>query len=143
MADWVKPKLKDLKQEYHVEYELKGLGDMYDDPWPTEAEFIAAARRGRVVEVTPAMDRKIAYRSRTATKSSLLNLIRGYRSYPEFRNEQTIEVLYDRIASGQTMTMPLVLNSKSQGMRVMAGNTRMDVAFQLGVNPKVLMIDVD
>jgi len=138
---WVKPKIKDLKQEYHVEYELKGLGDMYDDPWPSVSDFISATKTAKVVEITPAVDRKISYRSRTSTHTQLLNLIKGYRSYPEFRNEKTLQNLYDRIEQNKELTMPIVLKSR-QGMRVMAGNTRMDVAFHTGNNPKVLMIDV-
>jgi hypothetical protein len=69
-------------------------------------------------------------------------LIRGYRSYPKFRNEDTVQNLYDRISSGRPMTMPLVVRFADGQMRVLAGNTRMDVAFQLGVNPHVLVIDV-
>jgi hypothetical protein len=39
------------------------------------------------------------------------------------------------------MFMPFVIETKN-GMRVMAGNTRMDISFQMGVNPKVLLIRI-
>ena len=39
--------------------------------------------------------------------------------------------------------MPLVIRFSDGNMRVLAGNTRLDVAFQLGVIPKVIMIDVE
>ena len=136
MAAWTKPSTADLKQEYFVEIELKKNGF-----FNTEKEFITAANAGKAVTVTPSMNKKIAYRSNTSSKQMLLNLIRSYRSYPQFRNEKTIEVLYDRIGAGQSMTMPIVLKFKDGKMRVLGGNTRMDVAFQLGVNPTVLMVD--
>lgn len=135
MATWIKPTEENLKLEYHVEVRLKGM-----NLGMTEDQFIEAAERAEVVTLDVATDNRIEYRSHTRSKSQLLNLIRGYRSYPEFRNEQTIENLYERIGAGETMTMPIVIKYPSGKMRVLAGNTRLDVAFQLGVNPKVLMI---
>lgn len=133
---WIKPSEENLKQEFHVEVELKGNAF-----FSSINAFMESAERGEVVEVTPEMDSKISYRSKTKSKEHLLGLIRGYRSYPEFRNEKTIENLYERIGSGQTMTMPLVVRFKNGSLRVLAGNTRMDVAFQLGANPMVLILD--
>lgn len=136
MATWIKPTEENLKHEFKVEIELKGntFFDSYD-------QFKAQADKATVVELTKEVDRKISYRSRTSSKSQLLSLIRSYRSYPEFRNEQTIENLYQRIGNGESMTMPIVLKFKNGSMRVLGGNTRLDVAFQLGVTPKVLMIE--
>ena len=136
MATWIKPTEENLKHEFKVEIQLKGndFFDSYD-------QFKVQADKAAVVELTRDIDRKISYRSRTSSKQQLINLIRSYRSYPEFRNEQTIENLYDRIGAGETMTMPIVLKFKDGSMRVLGGNTRLDVAFQLGVNPKVLMIE--
>jgi hypothetical protein len=73
----------------------------------------------------------------------LLNLIRSYRSYPEFRNEQTIDNLYSLIGRDMPMTMPIVLMFRESGkMRILGGNTRLDVAFQLNKTPKVLVVHV-
>lgn len=135
---WIRPSTENLKQEYHVEVVLKG-NNFFD----SEQQFLQAAENGQVVTVDSETDRQIAYRSHTRSKDQLLGLIRGYRSYPEFRNENTIENLYTRIGNGQSMTMPLVVRFSNGSMRVLAGNTRMDVAFQLGVNPQVLIIDTD
>lgn len=134
---WTKPSTKDLKQEYHVEITLKGLKGFKD-----EAQFLQAAKNGTVLTLDAATDRKIGYRSRTKSKEQLLSLIKGYRSYPEFRNEDTIENLYKRIGQGMSMTMPLVLRYSDGKMRVLAGNTRLDVAFQLKKTPKVLVLDI-
>lgn len=136
MATWIKPTEDNLKHEFKVEIQLKGnkFFDSYE-------QFKQQADKATVVELTDEIDRKISYRSRTSSKQQLINLIRGYRSYPEFRNEQTIENLYQRIGAGETMTMPIVIKFKNGSMRVLGGNTRLDVAFQLGVSPKVLMIE--
>jgi hypothetical protein len=136
MATWIKPTEENLKHEFKVEIELKG-----NNFFQSYEQFKAQADKAEVVELTKDLDRKIAYRSRTSSKQQLINLIRGYRSYPQYRNEQTIENLFERIANDETMTMPIVLKFKDGSMRVLGGNTRLDVAFQLGKNPKVLMIE--
>lgn len=115
---------------------------MTGDAFPTFEDFKAAADAGKVMEVTPAMDSKITYRSGTTSKAELLNLIRGYASYPQYRNEKTIDGLYAAFQNNTEMTMPIVLEFPNGKLRVMGGNTRMDVAFQLGVNPKVLVIKI-
>lgn len=133
---WIKPSLESLKQEFHVEVVLKG-NKFFD----SEEDFLSAAEQGEVMTLTPETDRQIAYRSRTRSRAQLLNLIRGYRSYPEFRNEKTIDNLYNRIGSNQEMTMPIVIRFPNGSMRVLAGNTRLDVAFQLGREPQVLVLN--
>ena len=132
---WIRPSDENLVHEYKVEIEIKGNNFFH-----SLQEFLKAAEEGEVVELTKEMDSKIAYRSHTRSKTQLLNLIRSYRSYPEFRNEKTIETLYERIGNEETMTMPIVLKFKNGSMRVLGGNTRMDVAFQLNKKPKVLVI---
>lgn len=136
MATWIKPSEDNLEHEFNVEIKLKG-----QKFFSSYEQFKAQADKATVVELTKEIDRKIGYRSRTSTKQQLIDLIRGYRSYPEFRNEQTVENLYQRIGSGETMTMPIVLKFKDGSMRVLGGNTRLDVAFQLGKAPKVLMVE--
>ena len=140
--NWVKPTDEDIRHEYDIEYVKKGLGDLVDDAWPTFEDFHEAVKKAKVVKVTPQMDAMIQYRSGTRTQDELLNLIRGYRSYPKFRNEKTLQAIYDGFRNGKPMKMPLVLKWSNRKMRVLGGNTRMDVAFQLGVNPKVLMVEV-
>jgi hypothetical protein len=38
------------------------------------------------------------------------------------------------------MDYPIVIEDEDGYRRVFSGNTRMDIAFQLGINPKVLLI---
>jgi hypothetical protein len=137
MQNWILPDEASLMQEYHVEVVLKG--NAYFD---SIEEFEAACEDAEVIDVDNALDSKIAYRSRTSSHTQLLNLIKSYRSYPEFRNEKTLQNLYDRISLGETMTMPLVLEFADGSLRVLAGNTRADVAMQLHGSYKALKIKV-
>lgn len=135
---WVKPDKKELEREYEVEVIKKHL-----DIGMTKDEFVKAALKAQTLKVTSSVDKGIAYRSWTSNKKSLLSLIKSYRSYPEFRNEKTLDNLYDRMENGQTMNMPIVIEFKNGMKRVMAGNTRMDVARHLGLDPVVLLVKVN
>jgi hypothetical protein len=139
---WVKPTDKDLELEYKIEYDIKPLKGLTNNAFPTVDDFKKAAKAGRVMEVTPQIDRKIAYRSRTGSRNEIISLIKGYASYPEFRNEKTIDNIYKAFENNTPMTMPIVLEMPDGSMRVMGGNTRMDIAQHSGINPKVLLIKV-
>ena len=101
-----------------------------------------AVYNGQILEVTPELDDMIEYRSRTQSQEDLLGLIKTYRSYPEFRNEKTIENLYTRVANNESLDMPLILRDSSGGLHIMAGNTRADVALQTGNTYKAVVIDI-
>jgi hypothetical protein len=134
-TNWAKPSVDSLKKEFRIEHELKGH-DFFD----SEEDFLEAARKAQVVTVTPSQDARIAYRSGTESKEELLDLIKSYRSYPKYRNEKTLENMYNRFETNQSMDMPIVLEFGDGQRRIFAGNTRMDIAFQLGINPKVFLI---
>ena len=110
------------------------------DFFDSEEEFLEAARKAQVVTITPSEDARIAYRSRTESKEELLSLIKSYRSYPKYRNEETLENLYTRFQENEPMDMPIVIEFESGQRRIFGGNTRMDIAFQLGISPKVFLI---
>jgi hypothetical protein len=133
---WIKPTVAELEKEFHVEHELKG-----HNFWNDWDEFLEEAKNGRTREITPQLDKSISYRSRTDSYESLLNLIKSYRSYPEFRNEDTLKNLYDRVKEGKDLYMPIIIDFEKRGYwRVFSGNTRMDVAFQCDVNPVALIV---
>jgi hypothetical protein len=134
---WQKPSEKQLKQEFKVEHELKG-----NTYFGSEDEFMNAIKDAKVEEITPEMDASISYRSRTNSKEQLVGISKGYKSWPEFRNEGTINEIYNGMKSGNKMDMPIVLEFPNGTRRVFSGNTRMDVAFQSGKNPKVLVVKV-
>jgi hypothetical protein len=141
-ANWVRPSDKDLEHEYKIEYLIKPLKNMTGNAFPTLESFLDAAKKGKVITLTKEEDRKIQYRSHTQNKEELLALIKGYASYPQYRNEKTIESIYDGFKSNQKMSMPVVLQFKNGPKRIMGGNTRLDVAQHLGIQPKVLLIQV-
>tara|TARA_R110002051_G_scaffold77031_6_gene140513 strand:+ start:10578 stop:11045 length:468 start_codon:yes stop_codon:yes gene_type:complete len=137
---WRMPDSKNLKQEYNVEYKHH-VRDQIGDIWPTYNDFVDDVKKAKKTKVSKSMDRSISNRSRTQSKEQLIRLVKGYASWPEFRNEKSIDKLYSRIENNESLDMPLVLKTNN-GLQVMAGNTRMDVAFQQGVSPTVLVIDV-
>tara|TARA_Y100001973_G_scaffold99416_1_gene158626 strand:+ start:1684 stop:2169 length:486 start_codon:yes stop_codon:yes gene_type:complete len=140
--NWVKPSDKDIELEYKVEYEMKGLGSMTNDAFPTVEDFKKAVKAAKVISLTSAIDRKIEYRSRTRGQSQLLSLIKSYRSYPEFRNEKTLQAIYDGFRDGKAMKYPFILEFPDGRMRIMSGNTRTDVAIHSGITPKALLIKI-
>lgn len=141
-TSWVRPNDKDLELEYKIEYEIKPLKAMTNNAFPTVDSFKKAAKAAKVINLTPNVDSKIAYRSRTRTKEQILNLIRGYASYPQFRNEKTIDNIYKAFEENKPMTMPIVLKMPDGSMRIMGGNTRADIAAQLGITPQAILVEV-
>lgn len=141
-SNWVKPSKDDLELEYKIEYDIKPLKGLTGNAWPTVKDFLDSVKKAKVVTVTPAMDRKIEYRSNTKSKEEILSLIRGYASYPQYRNEKTIDAIYKAFEDNKPMKMPIVLLMPNGNMRIMGGNTRLDIAIQLDVSPKVLLVEV-
>ena len=134
-SNWKIPSLSQLKQEFKIEQEMKG-----NEFWEDEEEFMDAIKKGKIITITPSEDQDIDYRSGTESYDELLDLIKSYRSYPEFRNEETLKTIYDGFKNNQPMDYPIVIEDEDGYRRVFSGNTRMDIAFQLGINPKVLLI---
>ena len=134
-SNWVMPSLSNLKQEFKIEQEMKG-----NEFWEDEEDFLNAVKNGKIVTINSSEDQDIDYRSGTTSYEELLDLIQGYRSYPEFRNEKTLKAIYDGFKENKAMDYPIVIEDENGSRRVFSGNTRMDIAFQLGIDPKVLLI---
>ncbi len=132
---WKLPSLEQLMLEYKVEHTLKG-----NDFWDSESDFLEAVENGEIISISKEEDRKISYRSRTRSKEDLLSLIRGYRSYPQYRNEKTIDKIYEGFMENKPMDLPIVIEFANGRRRIFSGNTRLDIAFQLGITPKVLLV---
>lgn len=137
-TNWVRPTVEELKREFLVEQVKKG-----QEFWDDEKSFLEKAKIGEEKVITKSEDKYIDYRSHTKNKEQLLRLIKSYRSYPKYRNEKTIEAIYNGFKQNNEMTMPIILRDLDGNLRIFAGNTRMDVAFHLGINPKVLIVDTD
>ena len=134
-SNWKIPSLPQLKQEFKIEQEMKG-----NEFWKDEEDFLNAVRNGKIITITPSEDQNIDYRSGTESYDELLDLIKSYKSYPEFRNEQSLKSIYDGFKNNQHMNLPIVIEDENGYRRIFSGNTRMDIAFHLGINPKVLLV---
>ena len=133
---WVRPTYDDLVREFDVEHQRKGLGF-----FNSEGEFINAANQGVVRDVTPDLDMTIRNRSFTPTAQDLINLSKGYRSWgTPYRNEGTIQSIYEGLNQGGNMTMPMVIQYENGLNRILSGNTRMDASKHLGLTPQALFI---
>ena len=141
-GNWVRPNDASIRKEYQIEYLKHLIHELPRNIFPTEAAFVKAVKAAPAVEVSAAVDRNIHNRSRTRNMEQLLNLISGYRSFPKFRNEDTLKELEKLIKAGKPVDMPIVVKFPKDGMRVLAGNTRMDIAFMNGITPKVIMLDL-
>lgn len=138
-SNWKVPDLKQLKLEFKVEHQLKR-----NNFFESEEDFLERVDKGNIITITEQDDRSISYRSRTKSFDQLHNLIRSYASYPEFRNEDTLKNIYKGFREGKAMDLPIVIEFSNGARRIFSGNTRLDVAFQLGVTPvKVLLIKSD
>jgi len=141
-GNWVRPNDASIRKEYQIEYLKHLIHELPRNIFPTEAEFVKAVKSAPTMQIDSATDRKIHNRSRTRDMEELLDLISGYRSFPKFRNEDTLKELEKLIKSGKPVDMPIVVKFPKGDMRVLAGNTRMDIAFMNGINPTVVMLDL-
>jgi len=137
-SNWRMPAATQLKQEFKIEHEMKD-----NEFWDSEDSFLNSVKKGKIITITRSEDRDIEYRSQTKSYDELLQLIKGYRSYPQFRNENTLQAIYDGFKNNEPMDLPIVVQFSDGRKRVFSGNTRMDIAFQLNINPKILLIKSD
>jgi hypothetical protein len=133
-SNWKMPSESQLKQEFRVEHQLKG-----NNFWQNEEEFLRAIKEGKIETITPQIDKDIENRSRTQSYDDLLSLIKNYRSYPKYRNENTLKAIYDGFKNNQPMDLPIIIDDRGH-RRIFSGNTRMDISFQLEINPKALIV---
>lgn len=135
---WKRPDMDMLKQEFRVEHEKKGR-----DNFRSFEDFLKAIKKAKVISLSDSEDAKIYSRSFTNSFEDLLDLIRGYASYPKYRNKDTLRALYQRFKDNKPMDMPIVFEDESGEREIFSGNTRLDIAFQLGITPKILLVKVD
>lgn len=135
---WKRPDMDMLKREFEVEHEKKGRDD-----FSSFQDFLKAIKKAKVVSLSKAEDADIRSRSHTRSFKELLNLIKRYASYPKYRNEETLRALYQRFKDNKPMDMPIVFEDESGEREIFSGNTRLDIAFQLGITPKILLVKVD
>jgi len=141
-GNWVRPSDASIRKEYQIEYLKHLIHQLPRNIFPNEAGFVKAVKTAPEMVVTAAIDSRIENRSNTSNMEELLDLISGYRSFPKFRNADTLKALEKRIATKQPVDMPIVVKFPGGRMRILAGNTRMDIAFMRGITPKVILLDL-
>jgi hypothetical protein len=135
-SNWIMPSIEDLKREFMVEHEFKGL-----DYFQSEDDFMDACLNSEIETITPEDDYYIDNRSNTNSYEEIISMIKHYASYPQYRNEKTVRDIYNGFENNRPMVYPIVFEDDGERF-VFSGNTRMDIAFQLGINPMVLIVKV-
>lgn len=162
-AKWIRPREKDFKQEYEVEWSLQ-MKPVYGDLFPTYEDFKKhVSKKGKVITITLDADAGIEKRSRRKFFEDLIALLKNYKSWgTPYRNTKTVEALEERIRMGETMAMPIILNfrgpwkkkkvggkwkwdgvEKGSHKVILGGNTRCDIAFWYNNSIKGFEITLD
>jgi len=128
--------LTDTEISNEYEWEYSKVDDWTNNAFPTLNNFEKAVRKGKVIALSPEMDRNVSYRSRCSSIEELKNLTSSYR-FP-----RDVDRIINGIKQGDEIPYPIILE-KNGNFRVMSGNTRLDVAFLLKVVPKVLIVSVE
>jgi hypothetical protein len=136
--------MQDFTKEYNIEYQSH-IKPGYGDVFPSFKDFLEGARRGAIIEIDRNQDRTIENRSHTENMEDLFSLIKTYRSYPKYRNRKTLEDLEAKIKGKGEMSMPIVLMFNKpwrKHLRILGGNTRLDIAFWYAERVPVFVIPV-
>lgn len=59
---------------------------------------------------------------------------------PDETTLKRVEAIYNGYKNNSEMELPIVIEFNSGRRIIFSGNTRLDIAFQLGIVPKVLLI---
>lgn len=138
--NWVMPSEQAIQKEYNVEY-THHIRDIFGNLWNTIDDFRTAIHNAEVVELTKEQDLNMYNRSHTSTVHELLRLISRYRSWPEYRNMDSLRDMIMRFRHNRPMTMPIILR-KAGRLYIMSGNTKSDLAGMMNVPLKAIVIDI-
>jgi hypothetical protein len=138
---WVKPDDDSLRTEYKVEYGHH-FKHSHGDHFPSYDDFHKAVHESPVEHITPDKDRHVGGRSHTKSFDDLHDLIKGYRSYPKYRNEKTLRALSDRVRDKQPTHLPIIMQHHDGRRQIFSGNTRADLANQHHGSYHAIVVDV-
>lgn len=141
--NWVFPNAATLQADYE-EYKKKEMKKWqarsstmgFRFPiFDTLQDFVSALRSAPVITLTKEHDRRVMNRSHTSSIEDLKSLVGGYNM------PRDVDRIVQGYQSNAAIPYPIILKG-SHGEWIMAGNTRLDTAFILGLQPKVLYVDV-
>jgi hypothetical protein len=134
---WLKPDDQAIENEYKYEY----LNHHTHYGFKNLDHFKDTVNKAEVLHVSPELDKNIGYRSHSQSFDDLHNLIKGYASYPQYRNEKTLKDLSDRIKDGKPVHYPMLLKWPDGKLTIMGGNTRADLSMQHHGHYDALVLD--
>lgn len=141
--NWVFPNAATLKADFE-EYKKKETrkwehrAQMMGFRFPifdTFQDFVAALKSAQVITLTKEHDRHVMNRSQTSSIESLKSLVGGYNM------PRDVDRIVQGYQTNAAIPYPIILKG-SNGEWIMAGNTRLDTAFIMGITPKALYVDV-
>jgi len=138
-ATWRDLTNSEIKQEWDYEYDYvskSAVRNWTDNAFQDFNTFKKALKDAQAVTLTKDLDARVSFRSRTDSITQLKNLVSSY-AYP-----RDVDRIVDGFKKGVALPYPIILKRADGSMRVLSGNTRLDVAFILGYTPKVLMVEV-
>lgn len=130
-ADFEEYKKKEMKKWQHRAEVMGFRFPIFD----TFQDFTSALKSAPVITLTKEHDRRVMNRSHTSSIEGLKSLVGGYNM------PRDVDRIVQGYQSNAPMPYPIILKG-SKGEWIMAGNTRLDTAFILGVIPEVLYVDV-
>ena len=141
--NWVFPNAATLQADFEEykkkeDYKWKSRAANMGFRFPifdTFQDFSSALHSAPVINLTKEHDRRVMNRSHTSSLNGLKSLVSGYNM------PRDVDRIVQGYQSDAAMPYPIILKG-SKGEWIMAGNTRLDTAFILGVQPKVLYVDV-
>jgi hypothetical protein len=141
--NWVFPNAATLEadfQEYKKkeDYKWKSRAESMGFRFPifdTFQDFVSALKSAPVITLTKEHDRRVMNRSHTSSIEGLKSLVGTYQM------PRDVDRIVQGYQSNAPMPHPIILKG-THGEWIMAGNTRLDTAFIMGVTPKVLYVDV-
>jgi len=131
-SNWCDLTDEQIRQEWDWEY-LPHVQPAFGDLFKGFDEFKQQVKSATVVDWIESLDSQTSYRSRCRTLDELKDLTSNYR------HPRDVDDLVNKMKIGVALPYPLILDIKGQ-FRVMSGNTRMDIAYILGIVPKVKVI---
>lgn len=130
-SDFKEYKIKEYKK-WEDRARMKGfrfpIFNEYDD-------YVNAISQGKIITVTSDLWHKVGNLSDNNSIEDIENMVSGY-FMP--RDVQRIKAGFE---NNDKIPYPVILKG-SNGLFIMSGNTRLNVANVLGVTPKALLVDV-
>lgn len=142
--NWVWPSKLDLEKEYNIEWVKKRLSSSIGISFIDASDFVEKIKKHSMEkEFSEGEWNQVTGTTSYHDKNSLRNLLMTYRSWPKYRNDSTLNDIFDGFANNEKMDMPIILHLGNFKYQIMSGNTRGNVALILGFKPKCIVFNLN